>query len=126
MGAIHGQRYEERRMVIHRGEIYRCALDPVQGHEQGSTRPVIVVSSDAYNKTMSPLVGILPLTKSPPKNPVHVPLPASETGLDRDSTALIDHARFVDRTRLKGEPVGRLGPEALARVDRQLQRVLGL
>ena len=47
--------------------IYWCGLDPTLAHEQGAVRPVIVVSADAYNKTQSPLVAIVPLTKAPPK-----------------------------------------------------------
>ena len=41
-------------------------------------------------------------------------------------TALIDHARFVDRSRLRGVTIGRLNPDALALLDRHLGRVLGL
>lgn len=51
-------------MVIERGQIYWCALDPIQGHEQGAPRPVIVVSADPYNKTQSPLAAVVPLTKA--------------------------------------------------------------
>ena len=113
-------------MVIERGQIYWCGLDPVQGHEQGSTRPVVVVSSDAYNGSQSPLAAIVPLTKAPIKNPIHLRLAAEDTGLELASTALIDYARFIDRTRLKGSPIGRLRPSALAQLDRQLARVLGI
>ena len=113
-------------MVIEKGQIYWCGLDPTHGHEQGSTRPAVVVSSDAYNGTQSPLVAIVPLTKAPAKNPIHVRLSPAETGLEAASTALTDHARFVDRTRLRGTPIGRLEPEALALLNRHLARVFGL
>lgn len=113
-------------MVIEKGQIYWCGLDPVHGHEQGSTRPVVVVSSDSYNGTRSPLAAIVPLTKAPAKNPVHVRLTPDQTGLDADSTALTDHARFIDCTRLKGSSIGRLQPSALALLNRQLGRVFGI
>lgn len=118
-------------MVIERGQIYlcghdRCGLDPVQGHEQGLTRPVVIVSSDSYNQSRSPLVAIAPLTRSPAKNPLHLRFTAGETGLDSDSTVLTDHARFIDRARLQGDPIGRLAPTAMALLNRQLTRVLGL
>jgi len=113
-------------MVIGRGQIFWCELDPVQGHEQGAIRPVVVISANPYNETRSPLVAIVPLTKSPPKTPVHVSLAPEESGLAMASTALIDHARFLDRSRLRGAPVGEVRPEALARLDRHLMRVLGL
>ena len=113
-------------MVIEKGQIYWCGLDPVQGHEQGLKRPVIIVSADPYNQTKSPLAAIVPLTKSPIKNPIHLRFTPEETGLDSDSTALTDHTRFIDRTRLIGNPVGRLQPVAMALLNRQLNRLLGL
>ncbi len=113
-------------MVIERGQIYWCGLDPTLGHEQGATRPVVIISADAYNKTQSPLVAVVPLTKAPAKTPLHLRFPPADTGLEADSTALTDHARFLDRSRLRGLPIGRLEPAALARLDRHLGRVLGL
>ena len=113
-------------MVIERGQIYWCGLDPTQGHQQGATRPVVIVSADPYNKTHSPLAAVVPLTKTLPKTPLHLHFSPADTGLKKDSTALIDHARFLDRSRLRGAPIGRLQPAALALLDRQLGRVLGL
>jgi len=66
------------------------------------------------------------MTKALPKNPLHVRLAAGETGLDTDSTALTDHARFVDRARLKGAAIGNVGPVGMALLDRQLGRVFGI
>jgi mRNA interferase MazF len=93
-----------------RDEVYWCSLDPIRGHEQGSTRPVVIVSSDSDNGTQSPLVAVVPLTRAPIKNPIHLRLSSEDTGLDSDSTVLTDHARFIDRTRLRGDPVGHLQP----------------
>ncbi len=63
-------------------------------------RPVVIVPADPYNQSQSPLIGVVPLTTAVAKNPVHVKLAKEETGLETDSTALVDHARFLDRTRL--------------------------
>jgi len=109
-----------------RGEIYWCDLEPRRGHEQGERRPVVIVSADPYNQSKSPLIGIVPLTTAAAKNPVHVPLPVEDTGLSAASTALVDHARFLDRTRLRPGPLGRLNPTAQSRLDRNLIRVFGL
>jgi mRNA interferase MazF len=111
---------------MNRGEIYWCDLNPRRGHEQGEKRPVIVVSVDAYNESRSALVGVVPMTTEPMKNPIHVALSKAETGLTSNSTALIDHARFLDRTRLGGKVAGRLTAAAQQRVDLNLKRVLGL
>ncbi len=111
---------------MRRGEILWCDLEPRRGHEQGEVRPVIIVTADAYNETRSPLVAVVPLTRAVAKNPLHVALAVDETGLATPSTALIDHARFVDRSRLRPESAGRLIRSAQARVDRNLARVFGL
>ena len=47
--------------MIRRGDIYLVDLDPTEGHEQQGTRPVLIVSPDAFNKvTQVPVV--LPIT----------------------------------------------------------------
>jgi mRNA-degrading endonuclease toxin of MazEF toxin-antitoxin module len=47
--------------LMRRGDIYLVSLDPTAGHEQQGTRPVLVVSLDAFNKvTRVPVV--LPIT----------------------------------------------------------------
>ena len=114
------------KLVIERGQIYWCGLDPVHGHEQGLTRPVVIVTADSYNRTLSPLTAIVPLTRSPMKNPIHVRLAVADTGLDADSTALTDHARFIDRSRLRGGAIGKVRPQAMGLINRQLGRVFGL
>jgi len=113
-------------MVIERGSIFWCDLDPIIGHKQGKTRPVVVVSSNSYNATNSPLVAIVPLTKSPPKTPLHLRFSPAQTGIDQEATALVDHTRFLDRSRLKPAAIGRLSPDALALLDRHLARILAL
>jgi mRNA-degrading endonuclease toxin of MazEF toxin-antitoxin module len=46
---------------MRRGDIYLVSLDPVEGHEQRVTRPVLVVSPDEFNKlTQAPIV--VPIT----------------------------------------------------------------
>ena len=49
------------RAAVKRGEIYLVSLDPTAGHEQQGTRPVLIVSPDAFNEmTRAPLV--VPIT----------------------------------------------------------------
>lgn len=44
-----------------RGDIYRVSLDPTSGHEQRGTRPVLIVSPEAFNRlTRTPIA--LPIT----------------------------------------------------------------
>ena len=47
--------------LMQRGDIYLVGLDPTAGHEQQGTRPVLVVSPEAFNKvTQVPIV--VPIT----------------------------------------------------------------
>ena len=42
---------------MRRGEVYLVSLNPSIGHEQQGTRPVLVVSADAFNKvTRMPMI----------------------------------------------------------------------
>ena len=46
---------------MERGDIYLVSLDPISGHEQRGTRPVLVVSPGPFNRlTKTPVV--LPIT----------------------------------------------------------------
>jgi mRNA interferase ChpB len=46
---------------MERGDIYLVSLDPISGHEQQGTRPVLIVSPVAFNRlTKTPVV--LPIT----------------------------------------------------------------
>ena len=63
-----------------RGEIYRAALDPVLGSEQGGTRPVVVVQNNVGNR-YSPTVIVLAVTSRMNKArlPTHIEVPSPGT-----------------------------------------------
>jgi mRNA-degrading endonuclease toxin of MazEF toxin-antitoxin module len=46
---------------VKRGEIWLVSLDPVQGHEQQGTRPVLIVSPDRFN-AMTRVPIVVPVT----------------------------------------------------------------
>jgi mRNA interferase ChpB len=46
---------------MERGDIYLVTLDPTSGHEQQGTRPVLIVSPGAFNRTTRTPV-VLPIT----------------------------------------------------------------
>ena len=54
-----------------RGEIYDARLEPVEGSEQGGTRPVIVVSRDVIN-FYSPVVLAVPCTTYRPQKTIYL------------------------------------------------------
>jgi mRNA interferase ChpB len=48
---------------LDRGDIYLVSLDPISGHEQQGTRPVLIMSPSAFNRlTKTPVV--LPITNA--------------------------------------------------------------
>ena len=98
-----------------------AGLDPVVGSEQGGYRPVVVIQNDTGN-LHAPTVIVVPLTGSAqkPDLPTHVRIPAGQAGLWRDSTALCEQLRTLEKTRL-GRRLGALEPEALRLIDSALR-----
>jgi mRNA interferase MazF len=85
-----------------RGEIYDARLEPVEGSEQGGTRPVIVVSRDVIN-AYSPVVLAVPCTTYRPQKtiyPTQVLIQSPNGGLSKDSLAMADQVRVLSKTRL--------------------------
>ena len=112
---------------VKRGDIYYADLSPVVGSEQGGVRPVLIIQNDTGNR-YSPTVIAAAITSQTGKAklPTHIDLPVDHScGLSRDSIVLLEQVRTLDKHRLK-EKMGRLGPEAMSRVDRALSVSFGL
>lgn len=112
----------ERR--IRRGDIYHADLDPVFGSEQGGYRPVLVIQNNRGNQ-YSPTVIVAAIT-SRPKNklPTHVAL-RGIAGLERDSVALLEQIRTLDKKRLN-DYVGTLDRQQMKKVDKALRSSTGI
>lgn len=110
-----------------RGMVVEVSLDPVVGHEQGRSRPCVVVQNDVGNRFASTTM-IVPLTgaarvKAP--SPIYVPVKMGDGGTTKDSCILCDQIRVVDQSRI-GKIYGALAPETMARLDGALLISLGL
>ena len=126
----YGYEYEvipknKREPVIKRGDIYYADLNPVVGSEQGERRPVIVVQNNKGNK-YSPTIIVTPITGNLRKNPLptHVRL-SRACGLEKDSLALTEQIRAIDRSRLS-DYIGSAGNRAMSQIDRALLISVGL
>lgn len=109
-----------------RGDIYFAALDPTVGSEVQKTRPVVLVSNNAANRAAA-VVTVVPLTSSVVRVfPFEVLLPASRTGLTKDSKAMAQQVRTIDKARLNARAAGQLLPDDLAALDGALRLHLGL
>jgi mRNA interferase MazF len=96
-----------------------------RGSEQGNFRPVLVVQNNTGNR-YSPTVIIIPITSNLRKNPLPTHVPISKAcGLDKDSMALIEQIRVIDRTRLDNY-IGRAGDGAMSLVDKAILVSVGL
>ncbi|HTW07757.1 MAG TPA: type II toxin-antitoxin system PemK/MazF family toxin [Acidimicrobiales bacterium] len=115
---------------MRRGEIRLVDLDPVRGSEANKRRPAVIVSNDGANSTAARLgrgvVTVVPVTSSTDRvYPFQVLLPASGTGLDRDSKAQAEQVRSVAVERV-GTLVGVVPREVLASLDEALRLHLAL
>ena len=110
---------------IMRGEIYIADLDPVVGSEQGGKRPVLIIQNNLGNKH-SPTVIVLAITSRFHKKrhlPTHVPIESGD--LSKDSIALAEQVRTIDKSRLI-HYVGRASRETMDFVDDALKVSMGV
>jgi len=110
---------------IKRGDLFFADLSPVVGSEQGGMRPVLIVQNDIGNR-FSPTVIACCVTSqlNKAKLPTHIEL-SQKYGLVKDSVALLEQLRTLDKRRLK-EKVGKLDDEKMRAVDKALIISLGL
>lgn len=110
--------------IINRGDIYYADLSPVIGSEQGGVRPVLIIQNDMGNK-YSPTTIVIPITTRLSKKtlPTHIPL--STCGLAKDSIALCEQMRTIDKARLK-DKIGHITDENLKALNIAVSISLGL
>jgi mRNA interferase MazF len=115
---------------MRRGEICLVDLDPVRGAEANKRRPAVIVSNDGANSAAERLgrgvITVVPVTSNTVRvYPFQVLLPATETGLDRDSKAQAEQVRSVAIERI-GQRVGALTSELTAELDEAMRLHLAL
>ena len=113
--------------MIIRGGVYWTDLSEARGSRPAKRRPVLVVQSDAYNaSTLSTVIAVV-LTSNTglAAMPGNVFLPATASGLPRDSVVNVTAVVTLDTGDLAGM-VGELPAYLLTEVDQGLRRVLDL
>lgn len=114
---------------LRRGQLVLADLDPVAGHEAARTRPVVVVSNNTANAAalrVGGVVTVVPVTSNTARVfPFQVLLPASETGLARDSKAQAEQVRSISVSRIT-RIAGWLPAERLGELDDALRLHLAL
>lgn len=88
-------------MKLERGTVVLVDLDPTVGHEQRNVRPCVVVSDPAVASDQRyPLLGVVPLTGTPGQGALYPRIPAGSGGLRKESWALTDQVRSIDKRRV--------------------------
>lgn len=112
--------------MIAQGEIWWADLGEPRGSEPGFRRPVVIVQSDAFNRSRISTVVCVALTGNLrwADAPGNVRLDAQATGLVQDCVANVSQIVTLDREMLT-ERVGRLADAKLDLVLWGLDVVLG-
>jgi mRNA interferase MazF len=112
--------------VIAQGDIWWADLAEPTGSEPGFRRPVVVVQSDAFNRSALRTVVAVPLTSNVrwAEAPGNVRLTAKATGLPRESVANVSQIVTINKATLT-ERVGRLSSAKLELVLSGIDVVLG-
>ena len=104
-----------------RGSLVWVSLNPARGAEVPKTRPCVVVSRTEAND-ISSTVTVVPLSSvqgRAAERLVQPLLAAKETHLPKDSRALCDQVRSIDKGRIRGS-IGVVTGEFLGKIDRGL------
>ena len=114
-------------MVVERGQVWWADLGDPAGSEPGFRRPVLIVQSDAFNRSRLRTVLAVILTSNVRlvDAPGNVLVPAKVAGLPKDSVANVSQVITVDRDFLT-EPAGQLRGQLLKDVANGLRLVLAL
>ena len=114
-------------MVVERGQIWWAELGEPRGSEPGYRRPVLIVQSDAFNRSRlrTTIVVVLTSNLRLVEAPGNVLIPAKTSGLSRDSVANVSQIITIDRDLLT-EQAGKLRAPLLRDVESGLRLVLDL
>ena len=115
--------------MIRRGAILWVDLGEPVGSMPAKRRPVVVVSADDFNRSRLRTVLAAALTShsAMAAHPGNVFLPASATGLPRDSAVNVTQLLTLNRTEIEGqEPAGEIPSYLMADVDAGLRLALDL
>jgi len=114
-------------VVIERGQIWWADLGDTEGSEPGLRRPVLIVQSEAFNRSRIRTVIAVVLTANLRllDAPGNVLVPAAVSSLPKDSVANVSQVVTVDKSFLT-ELAGRIKGRLMSDVDSGLRLVLGL
>lgn len=112
-------------MVAHRGEVWWADLGESRGSAPGFLRPIVVVQSDAFNRSRIATLVALAVTSNLRllDAPGNVLLSARASGLPKDSVANVSQIVTLDRETL-AQRAGQLDNVTMSAIGRGMRLVL--
>lgn len=111
---------------VKRGDIVLVDLEPIVGSEQGKVRPVSVIQNDVGND-LSPVTIVASITSKvfDKEYPINVFIPSKISGLDKDSTILLNQIRTIDKQRIV-KKLGKIDQYYFKKIDSAIVMSLGV
>jgi mRNA interferase MazF len=106
-----------------RGEIRWADLNPVRGHEQGGTRPVVILSHDVFNERSGTVIAMA-ITSQPQRAGFPLTMELASSELSKRSWVKISQIRTLSIDRI-GDLIETLPPERLSRLIDGLSEIIG-
>jgi mRNA interferase MazF len=108
---------------ILRGDIIWANLDPMLGHEQSGSRPVLILSEDIFNDRSGTVIALV-LTSQPPSASFPLTFELSDPKLPKKSWVKISQIRTLSTQRL-GKKIGKASDEELDTIIEGLNEIIG-
>lgn len=114
-------------MVVERGQVWSADLGEPEGSEPGYNRPVLIIQSDAFNRSRlhTVIAVVLSTNLRLVDAPGNVLIPAKASGLRKHSVANVSQVITID-CELLIELAGRVRGQLLKDVENGLRLILGL
>ncbi|MFP5406568.1 MAG: type II toxin-antitoxin system PemK/MazF family toxin [Gammaproteobacteria bacterium] len=108
---------------ILRGEIRWADLNPVRGHEQAGSRPVLILSHDVFNERSGTVIAVA-ITSQSQRAGFPLTLEIGTTQPQKRAWVKVSQIRTLAVERI-GRRIGRVTAEELARVIDGLNEIIG-
>jgi len=108
---------------ILRGEVRWADLNPARGHEQGGTRPIIILSHDIFNERSGTVIAMA-ITSQTQRAGFPLTLELEASSLPKRSWIKISQVRTLSVERI-GDLIETLPPEKLSQLIDGLNEIIG-
>jgi len=114
-------------MVVQRGELWWAALPIPRGSEPGYRRPVVIIQSDAFNRSLiqTVLVAVITSNTRLAEAPGNILLTRRQSRLPKESVINVSQLMTLDKSYLI-ERISKLPANKLAELNDGIRLVLSL